>query len=80
MVTNMICQKWKYTNARSKVTVVCHEKDEFGDEHGEFEIRACNLLYGIGCPKCGGHYTYTLDEWKRKAIIRYIMVSTYMIK
>ena len=59
--------KVKYTNARSKVTVVCHEKDEFGDEHGEFEIRACNLLCGIGCPKCGGHYTYTLDEWKRKA-------------
>ena len=32
----------KYTNARDKVDVICHEKDEWGNEHGVFSIRACN--------------------------------------
>lgn len=44
--------KTEYKNAKSKVKIICHEKDEFGVEHGEFEIRASNHIRGIGCPKC----------------------------
>lgn len=59
--------KTKYTKSREKVIVTCHKKDEFGYEHGDFEIRACNHLGGTGCPKCGGRFVYTIEEWKRKA-------------
>ena len=43
----------EYRGAKTKVDVVCHEKDEFGREHGIFSIRACNHSSGTGCPKCG---------------------------
>ncbi|MBP5458056.1 MAG: hypothetical protein J6Y37_16330 [Paludibacteraceae bacterium] len=56
-----------YNGSKENVTVTCHRKDEFGNEHGEFSIRASNFIYGTGCPKCGGHYTYTLEEWKARA-------------
>lgn len=57
----------EYRTARDKIKVVCHEKDEFGHEHGVFEIRATNHLSGIGCPKCGGRYQMTKDEFVEKA-------------
>lgn len=59
--------KTNYVKARDKVIVICHEKDEFGEEHGEFEIRAGNHIAGIGCPKCAKKYRPTTDEWIRKA-------------
>ena len=57
----------KYTNARDKVDVICHEKDEWGNEHGVFSIRACNHSSGTGCPKCGKRYHMTLDDFILKA-------------
>ena len=59
--------KVKYTKAKDKVTIICHCKDKFGFEHGEFEVRACNHLNGTGCPKCGGKYTPTTEEWIERA-------------
>lgn len=59
--------KTNYVKARDKVIVICHEKDEFGEEHGEFEIRAGNHIAGIGCPKCAKKYRPTTDEWIKKA-------------
>lgn len=59
--------KTEYTRAKDKITVTCHEKDEFGYEHGDFRLRACNHLGGVGCPKCGGRFIYTKEEWCRKA-------------
>jgi hypothetical protein len=56
-----------YTRAKDKVDIICHEKDEFGFEHGLFSIRAGNHMAGIGCPKCGGRYNMTQDEYLRKA-------------
>ena len=47
--------------------VICHEKDEFGDEHGEFEIRAGNHMAGVGCPKCAKKYKPTTEEWIKRA-------------
>lgn len=59
--------KTVYTKANNNVIVICHEKDEFGEEHGEFEVRAGNHMAGIGCPKCAGKYRYTTEEWIRRA-------------
>ncbi len=41
-----------YVNNKTKITVTCHEKDENGCEHGQFEITPGHLLSGEGCPKC----------------------------
>ena len=59
--------KTHYTKAKDKVIVICHEKDEFGDEHGEFEIRAGNHMAGVGCPKCAKKYRPTTEEWIKRA-------------
>ena len=59
--------KTHYTKAKDKVIVICHEKDEFGHEHGEFEIRAGNHMAGVGCPKCAKKYKPTTEEWIKRA-------------
>ena len=57
----------EYRGAKAKVDVVCHEKDEFGREHGVFSIRACNHSSGTGCPKCGRRFQATRDDFIEKA-------------
>lgn len=42
----------EYISAKTKIKVICHKKDEFGIEHGEFWITPDHLLHGQGCPKC----------------------------
>lgn len=44
--------KTHYTKSSEKVTIICHEKDENGVEHGEFIQNAASHLQGCGCPKC----------------------------
>lgn len=56
-----------YRNAQEKITVICHEKDDLGEEHGEFYIRAGNHIAGTGCPKCGKRYKMTQDEFIKRA-------------
>lgn len=51
-----------YKNNKDKVTVICHNVDMYGKEHGEFMIRAAHLLNGHGCPKCAKRYIST-DDW-----------------
>lgn len=51
-----------YVNAQTKIPVYCHEKDEFGREHGIFMTKPTTLLHGCGCPKCANKYSYTADE------------------
>ena len=57
----------EYKSARGKVDVICHEKDEFGREHGVFSIRACNHSSGTGCPKCGRRVQATREDFIEKA-------------
>lgn len=45
-----------YKNRQSKMTVTCHEKNVYGEEHGDFEMIPSNTLNPLlrnGCPKCG---------------------------
>ena len=63
-----------YINSRTKVRVICHEKDEFGNEHGEFYQRGSDHLKGQGCPKCASKKISesnrsSLEEFIRKARI-----------
>ena len=58
----------EYVNSNTPVPVICHEKDEFGDEHGVFMIRPYSLIAGHGCPKCSKKHKYTEDELLKKFI------------
>ena len=49
---NYSFEKTEYKNNRTKVIVTCHEVDENGIEHGDFEITPSHLKSGEGCPKC----------------------------
>jgi very-short-patch-repair endonuclease len=52
-----------YTNARSKVKIIC-------PYHGEFEQTPKNHLQGYGCIKCGGTFKSTLENFiKRSRIV-----------
>ena len=55
--------KLEYINYRTPVILICHETDEFGNEHGEFSITPSHLLNGQGCSKCARNYHPTNDEF-----------------
>lgn len=44
--------KVEYKKSSEKVCIICHKKDKYGHEHGEFFIRPNSLLRNHGCPKC----------------------------
>lgn len=41
-----------YSHSSKNITIICHEKDEFGNEHGEFITTPNRFLQGHGCQKC----------------------------
>ena len=46
-------EKVEYKAMKVPITLVCHEKDANGIEHGEFSMRPDNIFSGKqGCPKC----------------------------
>lgn len=55
-----------YKNARTKVCIICNEKDEFGIKHGEFWQTPTSHLCGSGCPKCK-HKFLTKDYFISKS-------------
>ena len=48
--------KVEYVNSKTKVCIIC-------SEHGEFWQTPNNHLNMHGCPKCGGVYVPTKEEW-----------------
>lgn len=56
-----------YVNNQTKICVICHEKDEFGEEHGEFWITPNNFLRNRKCPKCSKREKLTKDNFIKKA-------------
>jgi len=44
--------KTQYVDAKTRVCIICHEKDKYGNEHGEFWRFPNNHLHGAGCCKC----------------------------
>ena len=53
--------KVEYVNNSTKVCIVCHEKDEYGEEHGEFWQTPNNHFYK-NCPKCSKRPHYNNEE------------------
>ncbi len=56
-----------FVNMTTPVTIICHEKDIFGNEHGEFLQTPTNHLLGNKCPKCCRHYQMKTEEFIEKA-------------
>jgi len=59
--------KVEYVNNKTKVCIICHEKDENGIEHGEFWQTPGNHLNGWGCSKCSQQYHLNDAEYINKA-------------
>lgn len=55
-----------YKNAKTKVCIICKERDEFGVEHGEFWQTPDSHLRGGECPKCK-HKVLTRDYFISKS-------------
>ena len=63
--------KTKYIDNKTKVCIICHEKDKNGIEHGEFWQLPSNHIHKTnkrGCPKCNGGVRLTQEEFIKKAI------------
>lgn len=59
----------EYIDAKTKVKIICHEKDEFGNEHGEFwKIPRKHLQGGQGCPKCSRMFLVPFDEFVKRSV------------
>ncbi len=59
-----------YKAMKVPVTLVCHEKDANGVEHGEFSMRPDNIFSGKqGCPKC---YDDRRSQLQRKPVEKFI--------
>ena len=50
--------KVDYKNDRTKICIICHEKDKNGKEHGEF-FQTPNNHYKYGCYKCSESHLET---------------------
>ena len=59
--------KVEYKNSHEKICIICHEKDEKGNEHGEFWQTPNSHLNGCGCPKCGKNKKLTTEDFIAKA-------------
>ena len=44
--------KTEYVNNHEKVCIICHQKNRYGKEHGEFWQNPASHMKGVGCPKC----------------------------
>ena len=63
-------EKVVYKAMKIPITLVCHEKDENGVEHGEFSMRPDNIFSGKqGCPKC---YDDRRSRLQRKPVEKFI--------
>ena len=51
-----------YKNNKTKIRVICHEKDKNGIEHGAFMIQPGHFISGVGCSKCSGNNKRTIED------------------
>ena len=56
-----------YINIDTKICIICHEKDEFGNEHGEFWQTPYHHLKSSGCPKCNKGVKQNFDDFIKRA-------------
>ena len=61
--------KVEYKGYHEKVVNICHKKDVFGVEHGEFEITPANFLSGKECKNCKKDYLRKLFSFSNEEFI-----------
>ena len=67
-------EKVVYKAMKVPITLVCHEKDSNGIEHGEFSMRPDNIFSSNqGCPRC---YDDRRSRLQRKPIEKFIEEAT----
>lgn len=61
--------KVKYESFETPVIIICHEKDKFGDEHGEFKVTPHAHIGSMksGCPKCSGKFRKDTEYFIKEA-------------
>lgn len=59
--------KVQYVNNQTKVCIICHERDEYGDEHGIFWQNPSDHKRGRGCPICAKCKPLTNETFVKKA-------------
>ena len=57
----------KYIASSEKIKIICHKKDENGNEHGPFYQVASSHLSGCGCPKCNGGISMSAEDFIERA-------------
>ena len=55
-----------YKNNNEKLPIICHEKDEYGNEHGIFYQSYTTHKKGHGCHKCSNMLIYNTDYFFNK--------------
>ena len=59
--------KVNYIDNKTKVCIICHEKDENGKEHGEFwQTPTGHIDKKTKCPRCTKNHRYTTEEFMDK--------------
>lgn len=66
--------KVEYVNNETKVCIICHNKNKFGKEHGEFWQTPSKHLQGHGCPNCKMSY---LEEQVKNVLDEYNIKYKY---
>jgi hypothetical protein len=71
-----IGKKWEilkieFKDGKYRLYACCHEKDEFGNEHGNFDISINDLLQGHGCRKCSGIMVTNQKEFIERSNLIY---------
>ena len=61
--------KVNYVNSKTKVCIVCHEKDVFGNEHGEFWQRPNDHLNGARSMESFGNVQQITYIWEPGVLI-----------
>ena len=60
-----------YKNNHTKIKIICHELDEFNNEHGVFEQVPFTHINGSGCPKCSKKYKLTTEDFIKLSKLKF---------
>ena len=63
--------KWDTKDAHELGIIICHKRDEFGEEHGEFLMSSASHKSGHGCPKCSKNAKLTNEDFINKAQLKH---------
>ena len=75
---SLILEKGEIENCDTQIYPICHEKDEFGREHGMFKTTPKGFSNGHGCPKCLKIHKIDGETWVLRSRIAHNNKYTYI--